>query len=135
MTQVEEKIVFFDGVCHLCNGSVEFLIRNNPGNSLRYATLQSEFAREKLQQFGKDNQQLESILYLKGDRLFERSSAALALTAELSYPAKALGIFWIIPKFIRDWVYDIIASNRYSWFGKKKECMIPTPEQREKFIF
>lgn len=129
-----EKVVFFDGVCHLCNGSVKFLLKHNKTQSLKFTPLQSKFAQDELEKFGIDNSDLESILFLKNGQIYSESTAAIYLAQELSFPSRLLAAFWIVPRFIRDWVYRIIATNRYSWFGKKDECMIPSPEVSDRFF-
>jgi predicted DCC family thiol-disulfide oxidoreductase YuxK len=130
-----KKIVFFDGVCHLCNGSVDFLIRKNKILSLFFSPLQSGFAKDRLKEFHNGEFPMESILFLRGDRLFKESRAALEICKELAFPWNLLASLLIIPSFIRDKLYRWIAKNRYNWFGREKECMIPNKEVSQRFLF
>lgn len=124
------KIILFDGVCNLCNGAVNFVIKRDKKNVFKFATLQSEHAEE----FGFDLTKMDSIILIDGDKNYSKSSAALHIARHLSGAYPLLYAFMILPKFIRDWVYDYIAKNRYKWFGKKESCMIPTPELQDKFL-
>ena len=124
------KIILFDGVCNLCNGAVNFVIKRDKKNVFKFATLQSDHAEE----FGFDLTKMDSIILIDGDKNYSKSSAALHIARHLSGAYPLLYAFMILPKFIRDWVYDYIAKNRYKWFGKKESCMIPTPELQDKFL-
>jgi predicted DCC family thiol-disulfide oxidoreductase YuxK len=127
-------VVLFDGVCNLCNGSVLFIIKRDPKKTFSFSALQSEFAREQLLKRGLDPTRLHSIIVIHNENVYQRSRAALEIARRLSGPWPILYIFIIIPPFIRNWVYDLVATNRYKWFGKKDQCMIPTPELRSRFI-
>lgn len=127
-------IVLFDGVCNLCNGTVQYIIRHDPHGKFRFASLQSKAGEEWMLHFGKDPAQLHSVLVIKDGKLHERSDAALLVAANLSGPISALRFFRIIPRFLRDAVYNLIARTRYDVFGKQNECMLPTPELRERFL-
>jgi predicted DCC family thiol-disulfide oxidoreductase YuxK len=127
-------VVLFDGVCNLCNASVLFVIKRDPRGIFRFAALQSAFAREILVKHNLDPDGLHSIIVVHGSRLYKRSRAALEVVRRLRGLWPILYILIIVPPFIRDWVYDWVASNRYDWFGKKDQCMIPTPELRSRFI-
>ena len=124
------KIILFDGVCNLCNGAVNFVIKRDKKNIFKFATLQSEHAQE----FGFDPKNMDSIILIDGDKNYSKSTAALHIAKNLSGGYPLLYSFMFLPKFIRDWVYDYIAKNRYKWFGKKESCMIPTPELQDKFL-
>ncbi len=135
-TSFEYPIVFFDGVCNLCNRAVQFLIRHDARKKLRFAPLQGETAKRLLANAETiHTTKLDSFVLLEGDRLSTRSTAALRA-------CRYLGWFWrlgyyggmIFPRFIRDGVYNFIARRRYRWFGRKESCMIPTPELRERFL-
>jgi predicted DCC family thiol-disulfide oxidoreductase YuxK len=128
-----DKIVFFDGVCNLCNASVQFLIRHNKKNSIRFASLQSEFAKNALSPYQTPND-LDSILYLKGNKIYVKSDAILNLLPELNNFYSLFTFLKFIPRPIRDFVYDFVAKRRYQWFGKRNECWLPTPELKERFI-
>ncbi len=126
--------ILFDGVCNLCNGSVQFVIRHDPGGKFRFAALQSEFGQEQLTKHGIDPSQLLSIVFLINGRMFDRSRAALEIARRLNGLWPLLYIFVIVPPFIRNAVYNWIARNRYRWFGKQDACMIPTPELKSRFL-
>jgi predicted DCC family thiol-disulfide oxidoreductase YuxK len=127
-------IVFFDGLCNLCDDSVQLIIKHDPKNYFYFASLQSDFAREFLGSNPKKILDPDSIVLWQNGKLYERSSAALRIAKKMSgfYPL-LFGLI-IIPKFIRDFVYDIFAQNRYQWYGKKNACMIPTPELKARFF-
>lgn len=132
MKKKPDRIVFFDGLCHLCNKSVRFLLRIDRNKNLRYAPLQGSTAvkfihRESLQS-------MDSMVYLRNDKLHLKSDAALWLLFDASLYFKWIIIFFIIPRFIRNLVYDFIAKRRYQWFGKYDECAIPTKENKHLFL-
>jgi predicted DCC family thiol-disulfide oxidoreductase YuxK len=127
-------IILFDGVCNLCNGSVQFVIKRDPEGLFRFAALQSSQGQELMRQHNLDTSGLYSIIVVSGDKVWQRSRAALEIVRHLSGLWPMLYAFIIVPPFIRDWVYDRIGANRYKWFGKKEECMIPTPELRARFL-
>lgn len=139
-SDLNHKIILFDGVCNLCNGTVVFIIKRDKKNVFKFATLQSEVAHDLLIPFSSNekNQEssnaLDSIILLENGKKYTKSSAALRIAKHLSGAYPLLYGLMIIPKFLRDWVYSIIAKNRYKWFGKKESCMIPTPELQKKFL-
>ena len=130
----EKPIILFDGVCNFCNGNVNFLIRQDKKNVFRFAALQSQTAQKLLAQYKKQKKGFESFVLMQDGKAYEKSSAALKVLKKLPWYWKWAQVFWIVPKFIRDGVYDVIARNRYKWFGKKEECMIPTSEVRNRFL-
>lgn len=127
-------VVLFDGVCNLCNGTVQFIIKRDPSSKFQFASLQSGFGQSQLLKLGLDPTQLHSIIVLEDGKMYERSDAALKIASHLTQPWPMLGASRIFPRFFRDWVYDVIAKNRYRMFGKKDECMIPTPEMKARFV-
>ena len=127
-------VVLFDGVCNLCNGAVQFIIRRDPSSQCRFASLQSDYGQSQLLKFGLDPTKLHSIIVLENERIYERSDAALKIASRLAGPWPLLKFFGILPRFLRDGVYDVIAKNRYKMFGRKDSCMIPTPDLRERFV-
>jgi predicted DCC family thiol-disulfide oxidoreductase YuxK len=129
-----DPIILFDGVCNLCNQSVQFVIRHDPNSRFRFAALQSDFGRSELTKHQLDSDKLLSIVLLIGDKVYDRSRAALEIARRLDGLMPLMYVFVIVPPFIRNFVYDWIARNRYKWFGKIDECMIPTPELRARFI-
>lgn len=126
--------VLFDGVCNLCNGTVQFIIRNDRRGRFRFAALQSEAGRELLLQYQLPEKALNTVVLIAGGRAFTRSTAALEIARRLDgawpicYAAVAL------PRFLRDSAYNFIARNRYRWFGKQEACMMPSPELKQRFL-
>jgi predicted DCC family thiol-disulfide oxidoreductase YuxK len=136
MITEEEKsgIVLFDGVCNFCNSSVNFIIQHDKKKRYKFAALQSDVGKNISEKFGIDQSKIDSIILVENGNVFVKSSAILRITKHLNYLYPLLFGFIIIPKFIRDGVYDFIARNRYKWFGKKEACMIPNPEIKSRFI-
>lgn len=130
----EYPIVFFDGVCNFCNYWVNFAIRRDPGKKLRFSPLQGETAKQVLSPFGINLTSLSSVILVEHHRVYTQSSAAIRICKHLKGAWKIFYGLMIIPKFIRDPLYNLIARNRYRWFGKKDSCMIPSPEVRERFL-
>lgn len=126
------NIVFFDGICNLCNASIDFIVRHEKGNQLKFASLQSEIANQYLTP--ENREQLQTIQFFHQNKTYTKSTAVLKISKHLKFPWNLGIIFLIIPKFIRDFVYDLVATNRYKWFGQKNTCRIPTEEERGKFL-
>jgi len=131
---VEQPVILFDGVCNLCNSSILFIIQHDPTAKFKFASLQSEFGKNQMQKFGLDVSELESVMFIKNGKLYQKSNAALEIARHLSGAWPLLYGLKIIPPFLRNSVYNWIARNRYRWFGKKDACMIPTPELKARFI-
>jgi predicted DCC family thiol-disulfide oxidoreductase YuxK len=129
-----EPIILFDGVCNLCNSSVLFIIQRDPKSKFRFASLQSDFGKSQMLRFGLNNSELDSVLLIKEEILYQKSNAALEIARNLTGGWPLLYGFKIIPAFLRDWIYNWIARNRYRWFGKKDACMIPTPALKSRFV-
>jgi predicted DCC family thiol-disulfide oxidoreductase YuxK len=127
-------VILFDGVCNLCNGAVQFIIKRDKTSKFLFASLQSDFGQSQLQKFGLDPSKLHSIIALDNGKFYERSDAALKIASGLAQPWRMFGVFRILPRFLRDWFYDLIAKNRYKMFGKRESCMIPTPELKGRFV-
>ena len=130
----QRPVVLFDGVCNYCNAMVNFIIRQDKTKKYLFATLQSSFGQKVLEQYHLPADSFESFLLLDQGKLYNRSTAALRLYNQLPWYWKWTQLFWIFPRFLRDAVYNIIAKNRYKWFGKKDECMVPSPELKERFL-
>jgi len=126
-------IILFDGVCNLCNGFVQRIIAKDKKDFFRFASLQSEAGQNLLNPYP-NLKDLKSIVYLENGKVFTKSSAALKITSRLPGNWKLLQLGYILPRFIRDSIYDLVAKNRYKWFGKKEQCMVPTPELKAKFL-
>ena len=132
--QLTHSIILFDGVCNLCNGAVNFVIKRDPGNVFKFTPLQEKQGVLLLKKHAIDAQKLDSIVLVENKKVYTKSSAALRIARKMSNLWPLFFVLLIIPKFIRDGVYDFIAKNRYKWFGKKEQCMIPTPGLKEKFL-
>jgi len=127
-------IILFDGVCNLCNNSVQFVIKHDTENKFMFAALQSPTGQALLQQYNLPQQGFDSFVLIENEKVFLKSTAALHVAKQLNGPAKLLYGFIIVPAFIRNAVYNFIAKNRYKWFGKKDNCMIPTPALQSRFL-
>ena len=132
--QLTHSIILFDGVCNLCNGAVNFVIKRDPGNVFKFTPLQEKQGVLLLKKHAVDSKKLDSIVLIENGNVYIKSSAALRIARKMSNLWPLFFVLLIIPSFIRDGVYDFIAKNRYKWFGKKEQCMIPTPGLREKFL-
>ncbi len=130
----DQPIILFDGVCNFCNGSVNFIIRHDPSARFRFAPLQSAAGERLARECGLHASVLDTVVLIEHGRAYRRSTAALRIARGLS------GAYWLIyalillPSFVRDWFYDWFARNRYQWFGKRRECMLPGPEVRARFL-
>ena len=131
----EQQIVLFDGVCNLCSGGVQFILKRDRKDLFRFASLQSELGQQLLAERQIDPKTTDSMVLIQpGKAFYLRSDAALAIGKQLPGIWGLLAVFQWVPSSIRDIVYDFMARNRYRWFGKKESCMIPTPELKSKFL-
>ncbi len=130
----ENPVVLFDGVCNLCNSSVIFIIKRDAQSKLKFASLQSTYGVAQMKLFNLSSSSLNSVLLIKNGHLFQRSNAALEIVSMLDGIWPILYLFKIVPRFMRDFIYDWIAKNRYHWFGKKDMCMLPTPDMKARFL-
>ncbi|ARN77814.1 thiol-disulfide oxidoreductase [Nonlabens spongiae] len=131
---MEKDIILFDGVCNLCNGAINFIIKRDPKDHYRFAALQSDIGEELLAKHDIDPEKTDSIVLIRNGSAFAKAGAALRIAKKMSGAWPLLYGLTIIPKFISNAVYDYIAYHRYKWFGKKESCMIPTPELKKKFL-
>ena len=129
-----KSIILFDGVCNLCNNAVQFVIKHDPTDTFMFAALQSATGQKLLQQYNLPKVGFDSFVLIQNGKVFLKSTAALQVVKQLSGPVKSLYGFIIVPSFIRNAVYTVIAKNRYKWFGKKDNCMIPTASLKAKFL-
>lgn len=132
--ETNNPVLLFDGVCNLCNGAVQFVIKNDKKKHFRFAALQSEAGILLSKKYNIPTDTIDTFVLISKDKSYTRSTAALRV-------AKLLGGFWslayvfiVVPPVIRDAIYNWIAGNRYRWFGKQESCMIPTPELRGRFL-
>ena len=126
-------IVLFDGVCHMCNGVVRFTIKKDPKKHFLFVPLQSKKGRVLLRKY-KLPKDTSTIILIEEDKIYTKSTAFLRIMKKLNGTWPALFGFTIIPRFLRDAVYDVIAKNRYKWFGKMKTCPVPPPEWKGRFL-
>jgi predicted DCC family thiol-disulfide oxidoreductase YuxK len=130
-----KKLILFDGVCNLCNASVQYVIKHDKKNVFLFSALQSDIGQQIIKQYNIDTNKVDSILLYTSEKGVDyKSTAALKIATQLGFPQNLALIFFIIPPFIRNWVYDYIAKNRYKWYGKQESCMIPTAELKSKFL-
>lgn len=130
----DHPIVLFDGVCNLCSRSVRYIISHDRKGRFRFASLQSSAGRKLQARYDFDPDAVNAIVLLEGGKAYSKSDAALRIARKLGGPARYWWIARLLPKPIRDALYDWIGSNRYRWFGKQAECMIPAPHLRERFL-
>ncbi len=131
----DKKIILFDGVCNLCDATVQFIIKHDKKDVFRFVALQSDIGQEIIKYIGIDTSKTDSIiLYEPGQAYYYKAEAALKIAGELGGVYSLMGPFSILPKWLNNKVYDYVARNRYKWYGKKNECMIPTPEMKAKFL-
>ena len=137
MTLPEDRydaVLLFDGVCGLCNGTVDFLLRHDTHGRLRFAALQSDSGKRLLGQYGLPPDAPDTVVFVQHGRCLTESSAVLAAVAQLGLPWRMLAMLRVVPKPLRDVVYRVIARNRYRWFGRRDTCRMPTPEERDRFL-
>jgi predicted DCC family thiol-disulfide oxidoreductase YuxK len=130
----QHPIILFDGACNFCNGVINFIIRQDKKGIFRFAPLQSESGQQLLQQYGLPQQHFDSFVLVEKGKAYKSSTAGLRLYNQLPWYWKWTQVFWIVPPFLRNAVYDLIARNRYKWFGRKEQCMVPSPELRSRFL-
>ena len=127
-------VIFFDGLCNLCNGAVQFTLQRDRKDFFRFASLQSDYAQEALNSFHIEAKQGDSFILLEDGKIYQRSTAALRVARKLSGFWPLLYGLIIVPKFIRDAIYNYIAKNRYKWFGKQERCWVPTSALKSRFL-
>lgn len=130
----QQPVILFDGICNFCNNTVKFVIKRNKKANICFATLQSDAGQKLLQQYALPLDDTKSFIFIENDRVYRQSTASLKVCRYLSGLWPLCYAFIIVPKFIRDGIYNWIARNRYKWFGVRKECMIPTPELKTRFL-
>ena len=128
------NVVFFDGYCNLCSNSVLFIIKNENLDELRFTSINSIFSKRFFKKNNINELEVNSILYLSNGKLYDKSDAALEILARLNFPYKLFYLFKIIPKFLRDKIYLVVAKNRYRIFGKKTKCFMSSSLKKYKFI-
>lgn len=134
MNNPPQHIILFDGVCNLCNNSIQFVIKHDKRRLFRFASLQSEIGQKLMSQHHLSSATTDSIVYIENNQAYIQSAAALRISKHLNGIYPLLYCFIVVPPFIRNAVYNLIAKNRYKWFGKRESCMVPTPELKELFL-
>lgn len=132
--KLNHPVIFFDGVCNLCNAGVNFIIDRDKKRRFRFAALQSETGSAFLQRHSMDENTFDTFILDEGDAFYTRSDAALKIARRMTGAWPLLYGFIIIPRFLRDAVYRYIAGNRYRWFGRSDLCRVPEPELKELFL-
>lgn len=128
-----KNIILFDGVCNFCSQSVQFIIKRDPSHVFHFASLQSDVGRKLLKEYDLE-ENLNSVVYISDRKAYEKSDAALQICRRLNGLWKILYIFYLVPRPVRNIVYDFVAKNRYKWFGKADSCMIPSPDIKSRFL-
>lgn len=126
-------IILFDGICNFCNSNVQFIIKRDPHGYFKFASLQSNIGQKLLKKYGIQND-MDSFVLIENNHYYLKSSAAIRVFKHLNGLWSFLYIFHFIPTPIRNFFYDIIAKNRYKWFGKRESCMLPSKEERQRFL-
>ncbi len=134
MSPSEAPVLLFDGVCNLCSAAVQWVLRHDRQGRFRFASLQGAHARKLLEGTELQNTPLQSVLLYVDGRLLSRSDAILELMRLLGPPWSVFLVFKILPRRLRDALYDFLARRRYQWFGKKEECWLPRPEWQDRFL-
>jgi predicted DCC family thiol-disulfide oxidoreductase YuxK len=129
-----QPVLLFDGLCNLCNSSVQFILKNEKNHNLKFAAIQSETGEKLLTHYKIDPNETNSVILISGNHVYTASDAVLKLTHHLKFPYSLGKILVVVPKVIRDFFYKQVAQNRYKWFGKRESCMIPTPQFRKRFL-
>lgn len=131
---VKKPIVIFDGICNLCNSSVDFIMKRDRCELFLFAPYQSDAAQEILKGFGIGEEDISSICLVEGEKISVKSDAVLSILKRLSFPFSLGYLFIIIPRAVRDFLYDIVAKNRYRWFGKRETCRVFGENDRDRFL-
>ena len=134
MLNSDHPVILFDGVCNFCNSAINFVLKQDKKGIFRFAPLQSEAGQKLLQQYNLSTQEFDSFVLIDKGKVYKKSTASLQVMNKLPWYWKEVQLFRIIPTIFRDAIYDFIAKRRYKWFGKKDQCMIPTPEIRSRFL-
>lgn len=131
---MNDPVILFDGYCNLCNSSINYIIDHDPDAYFKLGSLQSDEAKIYLDKYDVDKNEFKTVVLIENRTVYTRSTAALKIAKRLNGPVKLLWIFIILPRFIRDPVYNCVARNRYKWFGKREQCRVATPELKSRFL-
>ena len=127
-------VILFDGVCNFCNSTVNLVIRTDKTKRIKFTTLQSFAGQQLAEQYNLPANDMKSFVFIEDGKAYTKSTAALRVCRYMKWLWPLCYVFILVPKFIRDAVYDFIAARRYKWFGMKDQCMVPTPEVRSRFL-
>jgi len=134
MNTINKPVLLFDGVCNLCNGFVQFIIKRDAKQQFLFAALQSEAGQALLKRANLSAKDLSTVVLIDGEKAYTQADVSLVIADKLGGAWRLFGFFRIFPKGLRNIVYDWVAKNRYKWFGQQESCMIPTPELRSRFL-
>jgi predicted DCC family thiol-disulfide oxidoreductase YuxK len=128
------RIILFDGVCNLCSGFMQFVYKRDSKRLFKFAWLQDDKSKEILEWLNLDSENFQTIIFIENEYPYFKSTAFLKIIKYLRFPWPILTVGYIFPRFIRDWIYDYVAENRYKWFGKKEKCMVPMRDMVDRFL-
>jgi len=128
------NIILFDGVCNLCSGFLNFIYKFDEQAFFKFAWIQSDEGAEILRWLGMPTKDYKTIVYIKNGEAFFKSTAFLKIIKNLNFPWPLLQVGYILPRFFRDWIYDLVAKYRYKIFGKKESCLLPTGDLKSRFL-
>jgi predicted DCC family thiol-disulfide oxidoreductase YuxK len=134
MVEVMRALVIFDGVCNLCVGSVKFILNHEIEPELRFVPIQSGTGTRMVRELGFDPTDAKTFVLVQNGIAYTRSEAAIRVARFLRWPWRALVVIRVIPRPVRDWAYDRVATHRYRWFGRTDSCILPTPELKRRFV-
>ncbi len=134
LLDINQPVILFDGVCNLCNGAVQYVLKHDAEKQFQFASLQSSFGQQVLAKYNLSNTNFSSFILLKNNTIYLKSTAALLVAKQLQGAISWLYLCRVLPTFIRDGMYNFIASNRYKWFGKQDACWLPTPALKARFL-
>ena len=134
LSDQQHPVILFDGVCNLCSGAVAFIIKRDKAAKYRFASLQSEIGKKLISRFNLSSDKIDSIFLIDNDAYYLKSTAVIKICRDLGAFWPLVYIFILIPKSFRDYVYDFVAKNRYKWFGKQEQCMIPGEKLDSRFL-
>ena len=129
-----QRLILFDGMCNLCNGFMVFVSQRDPKSKLTLAWIQSEPGKRILKELNMPTEEYDTIVYLENGIASFKSTAFLKIVRQLKFPWPLLWLGVILPRFLRNWIYDLVARNRYRVFGKKDRCLLPTGDLKERFL-
>jgi predicted DCC family thiol-disulfide oxidoreductase YuxK len=130
----DPRILLFDGVCNLCNGTVIWIIRNDRKRRIKFAALQSDTGQGLLEHFNLSRDDFNSLIYIEGENYYQKSTGVLKILNAMGGIWKVFNFFYILPPLVRDWLYDRVAVNRYRWFGRRAACMTPSADIKARFL-